>query len=60
MSYRYITSTKANSAFRPFGVSKSSTGLSGCGRVAFTCIKWQVGDSILQVTLHSSDVGFFL
>jgi len=27
--FRYITNTKVNSAFHPFGVGKSSTGLSG-------------------------------
>jgi len=28
---RYITNTKLNSAFHPYGVSKSSTGLFGLG-----------------------------
>jgi len=29
--FRYITNTKVNSAFHPFGVDNSSTGLSGWG-----------------------------
>ena len=42
---RYITDFKVNSAFRPSGVGKASTGLFGwgkCGEVAFDCDEWQV------------------
>ena len=47
----WYTNTKVNSAFHPFRVGKSSTGLLGPVKA-----EWQATlcDSIWQVTLHSS------
>jgi len=51
---RYITNTKVNSAFHPFGVSKLNIGLSGWG--AFAWVGWRVWTGSYKA--NSSEMGF--
>jgi len=62
--FRHITNTKVNSAFYPFGVGKSSTGLLAGVNAAAAHSPLSGGskhcDFIWQVTLCGSVIGFLL